>query len=101
MLKIKSGVKVAGMRPEALLAVIAARDLADFYGIDCVITEVTGGRHKKHSRHIVGLAVDLRNRDLDSAQKQQFARRLQKNLGSNYDVVTESTHIHVEFDPAE
>jgi len=44
--------------------------------------------------------MDLRRWDLDAAGKtSQAVSMLKSQLGSDYDVVLESDHIHVEYDP--
>lgn len=69
-------------------------------GVPFVVTSGTEGRHSANSLHYGGNAMDLRRRDLDSAGKtSQAVSALKSQLGSNYDVVLESDHIHVEYDP--
>lgn len=64
MLELKPGVRLAGLRPEMLVALMAAeRAFADL-GADLVITSALDGRHSPTSLHYTGCAVDLRTRDL-------------------------------------
>lgn len=61
---------------------------------------ITSGRRPatgRRSWHWYGCAVDLRIWGLDDPAV--AARRLAAALGDDYDVVLESDHIHVEFDP--
>lgn len=99
MLRIKPGVALLGMRPEILLAVIAAEPIWYQMGTDLTITSCTEGVHSKGSRHYSGLAIDLRTRGLSNEQAKRAAKLLADALGDNFDVVLEETHIHVEFDP--
>ena len=62
---------------------------------EMVVTSVRDGKHKEHSLHYVGQAVDLRTRDFTD----MWAHYLRNALGKDWDVVVESDHIHVEYDP--
>jgi hypothetical protein len=105
MLKIKTEgtapCLIAGIQPEIVLAIMIADQLwsRKFSTHDFVITCVTDS-HKENleSLHNFGMAFDMRTRQLEEWQKSQFAVELQALLGSEYDVVLEKTHIHVEFD---
>lgn len=57
------------------------------------------GVHKSGSLHYKGLAIDVRTRDLTSAQITALVARLKAVLGSKFDVVLEKDHIHIEYDP--
>lgn len=99
-MRLKPGIKIAGVRPEIVLALTIAagvyREVAD---IELVVTEVTGGKHGRGSLHYVGLAADLRTRNLTKEQKNNIALLLREKLGAEFDVVLEETHIHLEFQP--
>lgn len=96
MIAIKPGVRIRGMQPEILLAVVAAHELFKEQAQALTITSCTDGRHKDGSLHYTGCAVDLR---LPTARVEQVVAQLQNRLGSEYDVVLEGDHIHVEYDP--
>lgn len=98
MLLLKPGVRVAGLRPEILFAVIAAERVCAEMGVDCVITACVDGVHKAGSLHYCGLAVDLRSRDFGPGDADEAIARIKQCLGADYDVVLENDHIHVEFD---
>lgn len=66
---------------------------------DAVVTYTTNGTHSSGSLHYSGNAVDLRIRDLFNDQRQCVTERLRDALGSDYDVINEGDHIHVEYDP--
>lgn len=92
---------ITGIQPEIILAIMIANQLwnAKFSGFDFVITCVTDS-HKDNleSLHNFGMAFDMRTRQLEEWEKSKFAVDLQALIGSEYDVVLEETHIHVEFD---
>ena len=101
-MRIKSGengAKVNGIQPEMILAFVIASHIYKEYGIDCVITEATGAKHSLGSLHYVGFAIDLRTRDMSENMAEIIVTRLKEALGDQYDVVLESDHIHIEFQP--
>lgn len=105
MIAIKPGVRIRGMQPEILLAVVIAREVYDELNQPLTLTSCTDGDHKPGSLHHTGNAVDLRLpgrgelpqvvKDLSSMAVAALADR----LGAEYDVVLEKDHIHVEYDP--
>jgi hypothetical protein len=99
MLQVKTGVLLAGLQPEMLIAIDAANLVYSVHNKDCVITSARGDTHSNHSHHYKGLAVDLRTRHLVEPVKIKIVDALQTALGAEYQVIPESTHIHVEYDP--
>ena len=100
MIRLKHNVRARGIAPEALLIVqIAAPIWLDEGADECVVTSITDGDHSTGSKHHTGEAIDLRTKNLpDQTAIRSAAERLQTALGDSYDVVTESTHCHVEYD---
>lgn len=98
---LKTGIRVAGIRPEILLALIIAERIfhTEVPAVEMVVTDITGDNHGRASLHYVGLAVDLRIRGISKETILIIVERLQAALGENYDVVLESDHIHIEFQP--
>lgn len=99
MLMLKPGVRVSGLRPEILLAVVVAERAYEAMGVDCVITACVDGKHSPSSLHYAGAAVDLRTRDVPTEQRAALAARLRACLGEDHDVILEADHIHIEFQP--
>jgi len=97
MVALKPGVNIAGLRPEIVVALIAAESVFGDRGV--VVTSAKDGKHRDHSRHYLGQAIDIRTRHLTDKQKKEFAELLQVRLGDDFDVVLESSHMHLEFDP--
>lgn len=58
-------------------------------------------QHKPGSLHPSGNAADLRIWHIPKTELQRFTLGLAMVLGSQYDVVLESDHIHIEYDPKE
>lgn len=99
-MKIKEGVKLAGLRTEMVLAlVIAAQVYHDIADTEMVVTEATGGVHGRGSLHYTGQAADLRTNTMSKELAAKVVLAIREKLGENYDVVLEADHIHVEFQP--
>ena len=94
MLKVKRGVK-----PKILVIAAAAANAAWDEGWDVVITSGTDGQHMVGSKHYSSEALDLRISNIPVLDLPLYVERLRARLGHDYDVVLESDHIHVEFDP--
>ena len=96
----KKGAKINGMKPEMVLGVMVIETVLETYGLsryDFVITSGTDGKHKKRSKHRTGYAVDVRI--WAKILWLDVCEDLRKTLTDEFDVVLESDHIHVEFDP--
>ena len=85
--------------PGAIKIMKVAEDIYDDFGKELVVTSLMDGKHKKNSKHYEGKAVDLRTYYFSDTEKELVAEILQEELGLDYDVVLEDTHIHVELDP--
>ena len=66
---------------------------------EAVITSILDGTHGKHSLHYIGDAFDMRTFIYSHSELSKIVQELTTQLGSNYDVVLESDHIHIEYDP--
>lgn len=105
--KFKTGVTL-DLRPEMARALPLIEQAHTDVGITrgALITSGTDGEHSAESLHYVGLAVDLRTRDLTAVQVAKLVAALRKRLNGSatanrpYQVVVEATHIHVEYQPA-
>jgi hypothetical protein len=99
MLFLKPGVRITGMRPEILLALVAAERVYDEAGHDFTITACVDGKHTTGSLHYAGAAIDVRTRDLAPADVQETLAQIKVCLGADFDVLLEVDHIHIEFQP--
>jgi hypothetical protein len=101
MLRIKHGVDLNGLRPEMTLALQIAAEAYKQAGFDCWVTSAHEGVHSPGSLHYVGLAVDLRTESAGIARTKARALTavIRAALSVQYDVVAESRHIHIEFQP--
>lgn len=64
-----------------------------------VITSARDGEHQTNSKHYEHQAVDFRIWGFKAWQLQEIKQDMDLLLGSDYQVVIEKTHIHLEYDP--
>lgn len=69
------------------------------FDVPCVVTSGTDGVHGEQSKHYSGQALDFRIRDLKPEQRNALVKLCQQSLIQGHDVVLESSHLHVEWDP--
>lgn len=100
-MKLKANVKVTGLRPETLLALVIANGVYASHGYDAVITSLLDGLHARTSLHYAGCAADLRTTAalIPGSTVDAIAADIRKALTADYDVVVEADHIHLEFQP--
>ena len=97
--EVKPGADMRGLHPKIQDALLT---VAWVYGkLDLKLTFTSGidGDHSTGSLHYTGRAVDLRTRHVSQQIKLKIADMLRVELGWGYEVVVESTHIHIEWDP--
>ncbi len=81
------------------LALLIAGSIFAEQQMDMWITSGDDGSHSAKSLHWLGCAVDLRTRHLPDTVITRIVTLLKLALSDAYDVVLESTHIHIEWDP--
>lgn len=84
---------------QLLVALISADQVYQGYGAEVVITSLNDAIHSETSLHYVGQAVDIRIWNLKGVTASQVAEEIKKRLTIDYDVVVESDHIHIEYQP--
>ena len=99
MLKIKPGVAIFGVRPETVLGINIASQIFEAMRLDCVLTSVTDSKHGWGSLHFTGTAFDLRSRHVHVDERDGVSKALKTALGTDFDVILEKDHFHVEFQP--
>lgn len=95
----KKGVKVQGIRQELILAIIVADGVYTSIGKELVITSLLDGTHSNTSLHYTGCGVDFRTRYFTESEAKKARDDISGRLTSDYDVLLESNHIHVEYQP--
>ncbi len=92
-------VRVFGIRPELLLALVVADTLYQKKDEIMTVYHLMDGKHMRASLHYTGGAGDISVPQLSNPLA--MVTDLRDSLGSDYDVVYETTHIHIEFQPKE
>ena len=71
------------------------------FEIDFVITSVLDGKHAQaHSLHYSGNAFDIRTRNIPTkGMIDQIVNEIRNRLTKDFDIVLESDHIHIEYQP--
>jgi len=98
-MRLKPGVRVQGMQPELMLAMVVANEVYKSHNIEFVVTSVVDGRHSHTSLHYSGNALDCRTRDMSRDLAEFVTKEIKEGLGDDYDVILESNHIHIEYQP--
>ena len=97
-MKIKdNSVKLAGLRPEVVVAMVIADQVYAKHDKAFVITSVTDGKHSDTSLHYTGNAFDCRI--YDDIDNEALRDEIKGKLNVDFDVVLEGNHIHIEFQP--
>jgi hypothetical protein len=98
MLQFKEGVQLTITK--ALNEILTGVELA-FESIHkpCVVTSGSDGQHQKQSKHYTNEALDFRTRHLKLDELHTVVQAAKNTLGQHFDVVVESDHLHVEYDP--
>lgn len=99
---IKSGVNLEGLSREMFYAIgVADREYRRIAGIPVTITSAKDQHEDRpESLHNLGQAIDIRIRDLSGMQAQEAWISIRNFLfPEGFDVVLESDHIHIEYDP--
>jgi len=96
---LKESVKINGIRPEIIIAIIIANSVFDSFEVESVITSITDGKHSAvNSLHYSGAAVDFRIKNIpDAYDVGSVALLIRERLTKDYQVILESTHIHIEY----
>jgi len=116
-MKLLLNVKLEKASPQILLGMTIMDCVLDrlFGGRELTVTSCGDGTHGKGSLHypdkVTGLvnAFDARIKDLDGndmdlsvadkSTAQEIVKALKERMEAQYDIVLESDHIHIEYDP--
>lgn len=93
-----------GVQPHNLRIAAAGANVAHRMGILLRLTAGLDGGHGAQSLHYALRALDFGTKEFALPIKRQLVRELQKELGTDYDVLlenegTDNEHVHAEFDP--
>jgi len=98
ILAFKKDVSLVGMQSEAIHGIDICLSVFHQAGLKMTLTSCRDGNHSRYSHHFKGLAWDIRVWDI-KGRIQWMCGQLQDALGSEYQVINEEDHIHVEYDP--
>jgi hypothetical protein len=99
-MKIKPGVKIGLLKPQMVFALVIVDHIFwHEYGYRAVLTSGNDGKHKDTSLHYKGYAVDIRRSDIEREDIHSIHEDMVEALGKEFDVVLESTHWHIEYQP--
>jgi len=99
-MKLKNGVSARGIRPELVMALGIADGVYRDNGASMTVTSLVDSTHSRTSLHYSGCAADFRTNDISNAQAKKIVHELRGALGtSDFDVILESDHIHLEYQP--
>ena len=99
-MKAKKSVNLEGVGFEIGYALGVAEMVYFTNGARMVVTSARDGKHSAKSLHYSGRAVDIRTRNLLPETLNRVFGALRKILEpAGFDVVPESDHIHIEFQP--
>lgn len=97
-MKIKEGVILSGLQLPMRDCLLFANNIWKDLDQELVITSGLDGTHSAGSLHYYGYALDFRTRYFSDVQKQIAFDDLTDSLGSDYNVIWHTSHIHVEYD---
>ncbi|HJR08436.1 MAG TPA: hypothetical protein VJ842_14335 [Pyrinomonadaceae bacterium] len=95
---VKAGA-ILSVKPEIAYARRIVAEIWRAFGYTLTVTSGYDGSHLAQSKHYEGLAEDYRTRDVKPDDLPIMVSRVRDVLGTNYDVVLEPDHLHVEYDP--
>ena len=93
---IKAGVDISRLNREIRRALGKVDAIFAKYGSELIITSTYEGTHSAGSLHYANDAFDCR---YPKANKEQCLSEIREILGGDFDVVEETLHIHIEYDP--
>lgn len=100
-MKLKDNVKLLGIKPELLIAIIICNSIYQKFDIELVITSCVDGKHSKNSLHYSGNAVDIRISNIPTSEiKSKIFNEIKNSLTQDYDLIDEQTHFHLEYQPS-
>ncbi len=95
----RHGTSIAGIKPETVIGILIANDVFKSVEQPCELSSGLEGKHSRNSLHYAGLAFDVSARDVAGSQYESITYLLSKNLGDEFDVIFETDHWHIEFQP--
>lgn len=101
MLTLKPDVRITGLRPEVVIAIVVAERAYAEIGCALMLTSAIEGAHMRSSLHYAGSAADFQTHNVAPDKLKPLVEKIGGALGPDFDVLLESDHPHVEFQPKE
>lgn len=100
-LTFKPGVKIEELHDSIVELLPKICQVYSAFGKTCVVTSGSDGKHMVGSYHYTRplRAIDLRTYYFNSFERFAVLDELQRIAGPDFDVILESDHIHLEYDP--
>ena len=98
-MKLKEGVRVLGVKPELVMAIMIAEGVYRDNGVEMVITSITDSKHSTFSRHYQGYAFDLRTRNIPDSKRGVILEQIKERLTKDFNVIDEGDHFHIGYKP--
>lgn len=99
-MKLKSdNVQLQNLAPQMVLALWMCQEVYNEYDVELVVTSANDSTHSSTSLHYMGCAADLRTNTLDAGVRQEARNKIKAKLNRDFDVILESDHIHLEYQP--
>lgn len=96
---LKNSVSLKNLQPQIVIALIVANDVYREHGFVLCITSISDSVHGPGSLHVSGMACDLRIKTIPANMAAILSKEIRADLTSEFDVILEFDHIHIEFDP--
>lgn len=97
-MKLKKSVRLLGLKPEMVLAIMVCESIYRKHGVEMVITSITDSKHSTFSRHYLGYAFDLRTHNIPSqVTRQDIFDDIKSSLTKDFLVLDEIDHFHIGF----
>ena len=97
-MKVKNTVDIYGLQPELVFGMVVVERVFREHGQGLTLTSVCDGKHSFRSLHYKGLAFDCRTRNITRAEQDGIVDEIRARLPKDWDIVLETSHIHVEYD---
>ena len=93
---IKAGVDISRLERNTRRGLQFVANVFKGYDQEIIITSTFEGNHGEGSLHYANQAFDVR---WPVKSKDEIMRDIRDRLPASFDVSTEMTHIHIEYDP--
>jgi len=95
---LKQGVSLKLLQACMFPAMIVCIDYFDSINKDFTITSGDDSKHLTNSKHYIGLAFDVRSRELSDIEKFNFRIYFTERLDNCFYFLQESDHFHIQYD---